>query len=198
MIEILATAVAALAALGGFFAWRTEQLRRDEVLAWGLQAIDALQRLNLRCEHDGAAADGNGDIAETARQISVLAEQGRIFFQNASPHEYGQEKEQAYQGYRPLILDQLVFSFFVARSWETMSSDERRAGTKVVKLCKDRFVSLLQREVGRRRTADRYNKEAGNGYQLAALLSMAKAGKAPILPKEEAGALSRIRRKLRY
>lgn len=192
MIDFISALVAALVALGGLFAWRSEQLRRDEVLEWGMKCVDALQRLHILCLEAGSNIS-----SDQTREVSVLAEQGRMFFRNASPEEYGQDKEPAYRGYRPLILDQLVFSYLVAENWNAMSPSDRAAGSKVVTRCKERFVGLLQREVGRKRTADRYNREPGTGYDLPALLSLERLGRGPILPPEENGLLVQVRRLLR-
>ena len=198
MIEVFGTLVATLAALGTFVAWRSAQLRRDEVLEWGTKCVEVLQSLQLKCD---AQVRGNakGDApAEQAERISILVEQGRLFFKNASPGEYGTTKELAYRGYRPVILDQLVFAYMVASDWHRLSPADQNAGLKVVTTCKERFVSLLQREVGRRRAADRYNIEGGSGYDLPSLLAMAHAGESPVLPAENKSFIARGRRLVRF
>jgi hypothetical protein len=193
MIETLSLGLATLVAL---LAWRAEQLRLNDVFEWGAKGVEALQRLQLLLESTSTDTV-SADIRSLATQISVLTEQGRLFFRNAAPEEYGQHKEAAYKGYRPLILDQLVFAYRVADEWEHLTLEERKLGIWVASKCKQRFVGLLQREVGRKRTADRYNRGAGSGHDLRALLSLARAGESPDFPEEEQTLLLTIRRALR-
>ncbi len=197
-MDFVATLIAGLVAIGAFMGWRAAQLRREEVLQWGNRCVEVLQLLQLRCDaqvHNGSTSHA---LSEQAEHISVLVEQGRLFFKNASPEKHGVHKEPAYRGFRPVILDQLVFAYQVANEWEKLSPADQRAGLKVVVCCKERFVSLLQREVGRKRAADRYNIEGGNGHGLRSLISMAHAGKSPSLPAEDQSVFARARRFVRF
>ena len=198
MIDVISVVVAVIVALGTFFAWRSDQLRRGEVLEWGLKCIDQLQKLHLWCGSNTGQEKDTCMPSEYSTGISVLAEQGRMFFRNASPKDYGQQKELAYRGYRPVILDQLVFAYIVAHAWGDLPPADRAVARKVIAQCKERFVSLLQREAGRKRTADRYSKEAGSGQTLASLLTLARKGQAPTLPAEEPGTWVQVRRAMRF
>lgn len=198
MIETLGLIITALTSIGAFSAWRAAQLRREEVLDWGNRCIESLQTLQLRCL---AQVNGKGSyegVAEHAERLSILIEQGRIFFKNAQSDQFGAHKELAYRGLRPVILDQLVFAYMVADGWNSLNDTELRLAADVVCRCKERFVSLLQREVGRRRSADRYNVEGGSGHNLTALLALARASKTPALPPENKSALARARRLIRF
>ena len=47
---------------------------------------------------------------ETAQKLSSIADRGRLFFPNEEPGTHGQDKEAAFQGYRPPILDAIIFA----------------------------------------------------------------------------------------
>jgi len=84
-----------------------------EVISWAHEAIDLVSRA-------AALAQGRGETyppdefrrlaAENAQQLSSVADRGRLFFPNESPDRHGQTKEAAFQGYRPPILDALIFA----------------------------------------------------------------------------------------
>lgn len=93
-----------------------ETLRAEmdaEVIAWAHDAITLVS--------DGAAlARGRGQMYpaaefarlahETAEKLSAVADRGRLFFPNEQPDRHGQDKEAAFQGFRPPILDAIVFA----------------------------------------------------------------------------------------
>ncbi len=193
MWDVLANFIAGVGLISAYFAWRAAQLRREEVLEWGMRAIDRLQTLRLFVEAKPCSAD-NDISSDLSRELSVLVEQGRMFFRNVPAGNFGKEKEEAYQGLRPAILDQLVFAYFVAQAWTELPDVDRQAAIEVAVKSQTRFVSLLQREVGRKRTADRYNMEGGSGYQLAGLLSLSKQRAFPSLPEERSGPKARLLR----
>ncbi|HTN60010.1 MAG TPA: hypothetical protein VL147_00470 [Devosia sp.] len=158
-----------------------------------MRAIDKLQTLRLVIESATGIADSQA-TSDISRELSILAEQGRMFFKNVPMSDFGIEKEEAYQGLRPAILDQLVFAYFVAQAWTELPDIDREAATEIVVKSENRFVSLLQREVGRKRTADRYNMEGGSGHPLAGLLLLSKQQKFPTLPEERNGLRARLLR----
>lgn len=93
-----------------------ETLRAEmdaEVIAWAHDAIDLVSQGAALARGRGTAyaADDFRRLAhETAQQLSAVADRGRLFFPNEEPDRHGQEKEAAFQGYRPPILDALVFA----------------------------------------------------------------------------------------
>jgi len=93
-----------------------EQLKAEmdsEVIAWAHEAIDLVSQ-------GAALARGRGTkysveeftrlAHDTSQKLSAAADRGRLFFPNESPDTHGREKEAAFQGYRPPILDALVFA----------------------------------------------------------------------------------------
>ena len=177
MVELALGFVSILIAAGAlawtFYTWRMKELRRDEVLAWGNSCIDVLQSIFFECRAIEAGREASlSNLLDLAKRASVLVEQGRIFFRNAKPDKFGQEKQLAYRGFRPRILDTLVSAFQVAEGVGSMS-DERLI-SKCRKLSENNvrsFVSLLQMEVGRDKTACANTSVGGIGINLAYQLS---------------------------
>lgn len=170
--------VSTLVAASGFFiAWRTYRetaLRRGEVLAWSNDVIESLQSLLLICILN---SDQLSDKEKTAKltsiifQTSVLIERGRLFFKNQVIDDWGSDKEPAYRGYRPKILDPIVVAHQIACNWASADKDCRLRMRILAEDCLKKFVSLAQKEVGRSRTASAEASKGGDGAQLPRLLN---------------------------
>lgn len=77
----------------------------NDVLAWYNQVIEVLIYLKL------SAKDGNVSTQDLAK-LSALIESGRFYFPNVDRGDgFGKDKPIAYQGYRNVILDFLVFEY---------------------------------------------------------------------------------------
>lgn len=84
-----------------------------EVIAWAHEAIDLVSHsISLaKGRHVTYPADEFARQAhETSQKLSSIADRGRLFFPNEAPDRHGQDKETAFQGYRPPILDAVVFA----------------------------------------------------------------------------------------
>lgn len=172
-IELVATVASAAVALvvagASWLSWRRAELRRDEVHAWAGAAIEALQSIRLICKlgpQPIPAADARARITDLRFKTSVLAEQGRLFFRNSGSESGDASKERGYRGKRPEILDQLVVAHQIACAWPTASADERARMALVAQDITRRFVTLMQSEVGRTRTASPDTRRRGNGASL--------------------------------
>ncbi|MEN9894965.1 MAG: hypothetical protein RIR97_817 [Pseudomonadota bacterium] len=151
---------------------RKKQLRIDDVLIWSNQCIEVLQEIYLYCDLDvlrSSDADCSR-IRELAVSASVLVEKGRLFFRNNEVDGHGREKEPAYRGYRPLILDKLVLAHKIAIRWEKSSDIERMMMREISAQCVAQFVSLIRAEVGRVKTASKYANKDGFGSNLDEML----------------------------
>jgi hypothetical protein len=85
----------------------------SEVLAWVHEAIDLVSQGATLARGRGAiySREEFGRLAlETGQKLSSAADRGRLFFPNEAPHAHGQDKEAAFQGFRPPILDAVVFA----------------------------------------------------------------------------------------
>lgn len=150
--------------------WRERQFRKDDVLKWSNEVIRALQTLYLVTslgERGFDAKTTKSLLRDIAVDTSVLVEQGRLFFRNASDLEHGKDKYPAYRGYRPELLDPIVIAHQIACEWGDAGADARLRMTVVAEDGVKRFVSLAQTEVGRSRTVSRETAKGGKGFSLA-------------------------------
>lgn len=148
---------------------QTERLRQSidsASLDWGNGAIDTLARCAVfaRTRHmhpnDGAflAARTNMLI-----NLSVLVDRGRMFFPNIAPDQKGADKEGAYQGIRPPILDAVMFTYheMEAQTREGGLPSEESAG--FIEECRRLLVSELQAHLDPRRhdkIFERYDQQS--------------------------------------
>jgi hypothetical protein len=169
--------VASLAALMVWLQWRERRMRQDDVLRWALEVIRVQQTLYVTLYLGDATFDRNETKATLARiavDTSVLVEQGRLFFKNTPHPTYGADRHEAYRGYRPRLLDPIVVSHQIACQWEGSSEEERERMLIVAGDCVRRFVSMAQREVGRRLTPHDVHTMKGEGEKLEALVAKVK------------------------
>ena len=174
---IAALASVLLTAIALFAGWRSSrknELRREDVANWADEAITALQTLLLVTIHGDPpipAAEAERLRVALLIQTSVLTERGRLFFRNAGPYSFGREKHRAYRGTRPEILDQLVAAHQIACRWPRAGDEERVRMRLVAEDCLKQFVSLVQQEVGRSRTASADTRRGGSGALLSSRMS---------------------------
>lgn len=76
-------------------------------IRWGDKAIEALAAAESLARHPESPTY-RADLERIAMQLSALADRGRLFFPNIEEHAKGKDKETAFQGSRPPILDALV------------------------------------------------------------------------------------------
>lgn len=77
----------------------------NQLLIWHASVVELLIEL---C----ASSDRNVDAKHSSLiKLSSLIEQGRFYFPNITPKNYGQDKPPAYRGYRNVALDFLVASY---------------------------------------------------------------------------------------
>ena len=154
--------------------WRERQFRKDDVLKWSNEVIRALQTLYLvasLAERGFDAKTAKALLRAIAIDTSVLVEQGRLFFRNASDPEHGKDKYPAYRGYRPELLDPIVIAHQIACEWEQADREARQRMALVAEDGVRRFVSLAQKEVGRSRTVSRETAKGGKGLSLAEMMT---------------------------
>lgn len=166
-----------LVAVGGLIIalrqWRESALRRADVLAWANETIYELQSLLLVCILDEDQLDATAKrakLTEIVFNTTALVERGRLFFKNEVRDDHGQDKELAYRGYRPTILDQIVLAHQIAKRWEKADANVRSCMRLLAEDCAKKFVSLAQQEVGRSKTASAVTKKGGDGRPLDDLL----------------------------
>lgn len=177
-MEAWAAIISAVLTLVGLFAgwlnWRRAELRREDVLLWANKSIEALQTIQLICAvHERLEQKWIVDkFVELTFTTSILVEQGRLFFKNKPFGSYGVEKPSAYRGLRPRILDYLVIAHQIACEWNDANELEKTCMKVIAEDCQRNFVSMIQKEVGRGRTASADTSQAGNGVHLQTLIRL--------------------------
>ena len=173
--------VISLVGLGfGYAGWRAKQLRSDEILSWSAECIDVLQRtkLTLGDAARGTPVDDFGKLMADLRiRSSVLVERGRLFFRNVE-HPYGAEKQPAYRGLRPKILDCLVANCQICEIAPSCGQADLRTLDQVSLKYVTRFVSFAQAEVGRSRQSKSRANEAGQETDVRAEMASLPNGRA--------------------
>jgi hypothetical protein len=142
-------------------------------LAWANEVIRELQSLELVCtlkKQQLEAVTAKEKVAEITFNTSILVERGRLFFKNAKPNDHGQLKEVAYRGYRAKVLDPIIVAHRIACDWPQATEEKREEMGLLAREYRRKFVSLMQREVGRVRTASAATRAHGESLQLSRLL----------------------------
>jgi hypothetical protein len=134
-----------------------ETLRAEmdsEVLAWTQEAIDAVSdgvRL-ARCRGGAYAGDEFHRLAgEASHKLSSLADRGRLFFPNDAPSAHGVDKESAFQGYRPPILDAVVFASALLDRLDPNVPEPDKEAAAILTKCRRLLVSEAQNAIDPRR-----------------------------------------------
>lgn len=161
----------------------TERLRQSidaASLDWGAAAIDTMARCAtfVRTRHlhanEGAfmAAKSNMLIL-----LSTLVDRGRMFFPNIDPDGMGAEKEGAYRGLRPPILDALMYTYSEIEATEREGGLPSEESGAFIDECRRLLVSELQAHLDPRRLnkiVERYDDQSKatrkNSLQQAASL----------------------------
>lgn len=171
---VVSAVIGVLTVGGALVRWREQSLRREDVQAWADQAIAALQSLVLLSALPPGripAAEAQRRLTEVIFSTSILVEQGRMFFRNRPWGAYGRSKPRAYRGRRPAILDDLVAGHEAALRLEGADLRTRAQLSLVAEDALKDFVSRMQHEVGRSRSASPATGKAGEAVDVARLIS---------------------------
>ena len=176
--SLIVTVVSAIFAIIGAIASHLETRRQEKIrveslrqhvdsatLEWGAAAIDVLGRMAMfgktRRQQTSEQSFETNKV-NLMMQLSSLIERGRMYFPNIDPQKKGAQKEGAYRGTRPPILDALVFAYY---ELEAMSRAEGPTGENTAAYfeeCRRLLVSELQAHTDPRRRdliLGRYDKQ---------------------------------------
>lgn len=179
VIQAAGLVIAITVAVAGLLASRNAEFRREQVSEWAFRCIAQLQTLALLVKPDSIKlprSEVERRVQEIGVELSVLTEQGRLFFKNKASDGYGPKKLPAYRGVRPLILDELVIAHQLAMAWPSLTESDLSFAFETAVLELKRFVSLVQHEVGRERTVSVYTDAQGDGTTFRILLSSHLSG----------------------
>ena len=134
-----------------------ENLRRsvdEQSLAWGNACIDVLNRAAMFArtrQHQSNDASFFQQRINMMLAISSLVERGRLFFPNINPESKGSEKEGAYRGVRPPVLDALMFAYYEVETLTRQGGPTADNSAEFIEDCRRLLVSELQSHLDPRR-----------------------------------------------
>lgn len=154
-----------------------------EVIAWAHEAIDLVSE-SISLARGRGATYGAEEFArlahETSQKLSSVADRGRLFFPNEAPNQHGQDKETAFQGYRPPILDAVVFACNRLSRIEANDGGPDKDAADFLAKCRRLLVSEAQNAIDPRRRGQMLRRLAigrlddkTSAYSLAAELGEA-------------------------
>jgi len=209
MIEaFIAAAVAIVSAACGWFLshrWQSKAYRLSvdnerghwnaNVEQWACQVIDIMTRIHdnfNRLEYK-EAVEVSSDLVI---RLSILVDQGRLYFPNVMRDVYGKEKQISRQGYRSAVLDPLVAAVKIAKgtapSFDALALKEGYGAnqySKALKLYQNAFLSLIESVLLVKKTheslIDRLNEtdDKANAKKLKSFL-LPENGNGPTPPGE--------------
>ncbi len=84
---------------------------RCEILNWHSETVEILIRLKIAAKDDSLNRELKNELLS---KLSAEIEVGRFYFPNVDKMDnFGKEKPRAYRGYRNLMLDFLIFSYWI-------------------------------------------------------------------------------------
>lgn len=157
--EIIIGVLSALVALFSAFFARGETVKQRALLRetlreqidrasveWGRDAINAMAEAFTLAEGK-CINEFEADKVRVSMLLSALADRGRLFFPNIDTDRQGAEKEGAFRGVRPPILDVLVFAHLEVKMLEPVQNE----GKAFLNRCRRLLVSELQAHLDPRR-----------------------------------------------
>ncbi|WP_143435400.1 hypothetical protein [Henriciella aquimarina] len=164
---LIITLVSAVFAILGAIASHMETRRQEKIrvetlrmqvdgatLDWGAAAIDLLGRMAMFARTRRAQTNEQGfntNKVNLMMQLSSLIERGRMFFPNVDPEKKGAEKEGAYRGSRPPILDALVYAHYELEAMTREGGPTGENSALFFEDCRRLVVSELQAHTDPRR-----------------------------------------------
>lgn len=166
-IEVVVALSSAVVAVLGALISRNETRKQRELqmenlrhsvdsqsLGWGNACIDVLNRAAMFArtrQHQSNDASFLQQRVNLMLAISSLVERGRLFFPNIDPHTKGGEKEGAYRGSRPPILDALMFAYYEVEALTRQGGPTADNSADFIDDCRRLLVSELQAHFDPRR-----------------------------------------------
>ena len=143
-----------------------------DMLAWAHEAVDAVSEGILLARGRGScfpAEEMRIRRLSTAQRLSSLADRGRLFFPNHAPDTHGGSREAAFKGFRPPILDTVVFAYFQLDRMECEGAEPDNDAADYLVRCRRLLISELQQAIDPRR----------RGQMLSRLSQTRRAGQGP-------------------
>lgn len=134
-----------------------ENLRQGidtQSLGWGNMCIDTLTRAATFARTRAYQTNDAAFLQQRVNlmlAISSLVERGRLFFPNIDPSGKGSEKQAAYRGSRPPILDAMMCAYYELEALSPSSGPTADNSADYIDDCRRLLVSELQAHLDPRR-----------------------------------------------
>lgn len=177
-LDIFIAVLSAIVALFGAFISRSETRKQRALqlenlrqgidaqsLAWGNACIDTLNRAAMFARTRQFQQNDTGFLQQRVNlmlALSSLVERGRLFFPNINPESFGGEKEGAYRGKRPPILDAVMYAYFEIEALTRQGGPTADNSAEFIEDCRRLLVSELQAHFDPRRrdaVVERYDDQ---------------------------------------
>ncbi len=160
LISAISAFIAAISALISVWNYRREQLNQkisaakwkkeyfSDLLKWSDEAIQILSESMHLCELDPRRMEGSKffDTRHFLRiKLSAHIDRGRWFFPNYTVPGVGEQKPEAYRGYRHEVLDGLVAAYRELCALDYVDSSKNRERRICVEQAKRLFTSEIQK-----------------------------------------------------
>lgn len=125
-----------------------------DMLAWAHEASDALSEGVLLARGRGACfppEEMRIRRLTAAQRLSSLGDRGRLFFPNHAPDSHGQDREAAFKGFRPPILDTVVFGYYQLDRLDCEGREPDAEAADYLIRCRRLLISELQQAIDPRR-----------------------------------------------
>jgi len=154
-----------------------------DILAWGHEVSDALSEGVLLARGRGTCFhvdEVRVRRLSAAQRLSSLADRGRLFFPNHAPDSHGQDREAAFKGFRPPILDAVVFGFYQLDRMECEGAEPDVSAADYLVRCRRILISELQHTIDPRRrgqmlTRLSQTRRAGDGPDFKAVADLGES-----------------------
>lgn len=178
MEQWLAVGSAGLAAASFVFNWMVvarqsrmqfESLKAQmdaDLLVWANEAIDLLGEAVFAARGRGAhlsEQELRRHTAEVMQRLSSAADKGRLFFPNLAPRDHGADKEGAFQGFRPPVIDALIFAYYRLERMDVRNTEPDQDTADFLIKCRRLVISEVQRAVDPRRRGQMLKRLALSG-----------------------------------
>lgn len=125
-----------------------------DMMKWAQEAVDMISTGAQLARGRGrvyAPEELAPRLNEIAIRLSSVADRGRLFFPNYGETVHGLEKERAYQGFRPPILDAVVFAHMQVDRIDARGAEPDHQAADFLVRCRRLFVSEAQGAIDPRR-----------------------------------------------
>lgn len=176
LISAIAACISAISALVASWNYHREQINQKitaakwkkeyfaDLLRWSDESMVLLSRAFHLCELDPKKMESNKFFElrhELRVSLSAQIDRGRWFFPNHTPEDHGQYKHEAYRGFRPAVLDGLVFAYRAVSALSYDDASKNIGSREIIKDAKRLFTSEIQKILDPRSRDEEFRKVTG-------------------------------------